>query len=394
MSAIVHARITKTTVERLLPDQVLRDTDRAGFGVRRRQGPASYFLQKRVQGRVRWITIGRHGAPWTAETARRQATKLLGDIAGGGDPIVTQRAQKALRVTVEEAAELFIAQYGVKLKPRTLKEYKRLLRLFVVPALGKRPIEAVSQSDVTRLHVENAPCPAQANFILAVLSKLLSWAEEFGLRPHNSNSCRRIKKFRVGRRERYLTVEEFARLGAVLDALEESGEESLYALAAVRLLALTGARLNEVLELKWRYVDLSRGLIFLPDSKTGQKPIRLSTQACSILSRLPRLGSNDHVIVGRGDGAHLVNLQKPWRRIRTRAALHDVRLHDLRHSFASIAAASGASLPMIGKLLGHTQPQTTARYAHLADDPITALNQDVGNRIAAAMHGSLPRAVT
>ncbi|MBC8049595.1 MAG: DUF4102 domain-containing protein, partial [Chitinophagales bacterium] len=112
MSAIVHARITKTAVERLLPDQVMRDTDLAGFGVRRRQGPASYFLQKRVQGRVRWITIGRHGAPWTAETARRQATKLLGDIAGGGDPIVTQRAQKALRVTVEEAAELFIAQYG------------------------------------------------------------------------------------------------------------------------------------------------------------------------------------------------------------------------------------------------------------------------------------------
>jgi len=168
----------------------------------------------------------------------------------------------------------------------------------------------------------------------------------------------------------------------VLQEAEEQGSESPYVIAAIRLLLLTGARLSEVLTLEWRYVDLARGLLFLPDSKTGQRPVFLNSGAIEVLQQLPRQPDNPYVIAGAGQGRHLVNLQKPWRRIRARAGIEDVRLHDLRHSFASIAAESGASLPLIGKLLGHTQMQTTQRYAHLVADPVKELSETVGAVLA------------
>ncbi len=155
--------------------------------------------------------------------------------------------------------------------------------------------------------------------------------------------------------------------------------------AAIRLLALTGARLSEILTLRWDFVDLERACLRLPVSKTGKKVVYLSAPALELLSRLPRVEGNPHVIVGERRGAHLVNLQKPWRRLRHAAGLDEVRIHDLRHSFASVAAASGQSLIIIGALLGHTQPQTTARYAHLAADPLRAANESVGEKIADAM---------
>jgi integrase len=164
----------------------------------------------------------------------------------------------------------------------------------------------------------------------------------------------------------------------------------MFAALAIRLLILTGARLNEIMTLQWAHVDLQRAFLFLPDSKTGKKPLRLSAPAIALLEQAPRVDGNPFVIVGFVEGSHLVNLQKPWRSVRDLAGLPDVRIHDLRHTFASMAAASGASFPMIGKLLGHSQPQTTARYAHLADDPIQKLNDDVGTAISNAMRGRGP----
>ena len=155
----------------------------------------------------------------------------------------------------------------------------------------------------------------------------------------------------------------------------------------MRLLVFTGARLSEVLNLRWQDVDVERAKLWLPDSKTGRKALYLSAPALQVLADLPRLDGNPHVICGDKPGARLVNIQKPWRRIRARAGLEDVRLHDLRHSFASVAAAGGLSLPMIGKLLGHTQAATTQRYAHLAADPVRAANEAIGQRIAAMMKG-------
>ena len=152
---------------------------------------------------------------------------------------------------------------------------------------------------------------------------------------------------------------------------------------------MTGARLNEILTLRWEYVSEQHESLFLPDSKTGRKAVHLSPPALALLETIPHLEGNPYVICGEKAGRHLVNLEKPWRRIRKAAKLDDVRLHDLRHSFASVAASGGQSLVVIGKLLGHSQPATTARYAHLADDPVKAASDAVGRHIAAAMDGGI-----
>lgn len=169
--------------------------------------------------------------------------------------------------------------------------------------------------------------------------------------------------------------------------------EAPFALAAIGLLALTGARLTEILTLRWDYVDLANAVLQLPDSKTGAKPIYLNDAAIKLLRTVPVMAGNPFVIAGGRPGARLINLQKPWRRIRAAAGLDDVRIHDLRHSFASVAAGAGMSLPIIGKLLGHSQPVTTARYAHLGADPVRAAANLIGNEISAAMkrHRMRPR---
>jgi integrase len=384
MSRIHHARITKAQVDRLGPDQMIRDTDLVGFGCRRQKGAPTYFLQKRIGARVRWITIGRHGSPWTPETARKEAYRLLGQVADGVAPI-TKRRDLSTKPTVADAAQLFLAEHGTRLKPSSFQKYRLVTDGYIVPALGDRLVERIARPDVLKLHAAMSATPPLANYAIAVLSKLMSWAEEHGLRAPQSNPCFHLKKYKENRRQRYLSHDEFARLGAVLEEVERIDRENYFIVAAIRLLLLTGARVGEILALQWQSVDLERQLLLLPDSKTGQKVIRLNAQAADILRQLPRLEGNPYVIVGRRHASPLINLQKPWRRIRHQAQLDDVRLHDLRHSFASVAAASKGSLPMIGRLLGHSQARTTQRYAHLTDDPVNELNNDVGARIATAI---------
>jgi integrase len=212
-------------------------------------------------------------------------------------------------------------------------------------------------------------------------------AEAWGLRRDGSNPCRHVKKYREHKRERYPTIPELQRLGTALTNAQQQKSESPFVTAAIGLLVLTGARLNEILTLRWDYVDLENQVLRLPDSKTGAKLIYLNDAAIRLLRNMPRMAGNPFVIAGKNQGARLINLQNPWRRIRTAASLGDVRIHDLRHSFASVAAGAGMSLPVIGKLLGHSQPVTTARYAHLAADPVRAASNLVGTRISAAMNG-------
>jgi len=221
--------------------------------------------------------------------------------------------------------------------------------------------------------------------VLAVLSKLFNWAEQHGHRPDGSNPCRHVEKYREQHRERFLSATELARLGGALRSCESDGAVTPWTASAVRLLVFTGARLSEILTARWSWVDLDAGTLTLPDSKTGRKIIYLSAPALEVLADLPRVEDNPYVVCGRKVGAHLVNLQKPWRAIRSRADLDNVRIHDLRHSFASVAAAGGLSLPLIGAMLGHSQPATTARYAHLAADPVRAASASVAGQIAAAM---------
>src|SRR4029078_7886666 len=178
-----------------------------------------------------------------------------------------------------------------------------------------------------------------------------------------------------------------ARLGDALREAEKDRSCSTWVIAAVRLLSLTGARLSEILTLRWEHVREEHKSLMLPDSKTGRKAIHLNAPALALLQTIPRLEGNSYVICGEKAGQHLVNLENPWRRIRKAATLDDVRLHDLRHSFASVAATGGQSLVIIGKMLGHSKATTTARYAHLADDPVKAASDAVGRHIAAAMEG-------
>jgi integrase len=259
------------------------------------------------------------------------------------------------------------------------KNTKRISRL------PRRLINSIERKDIEKVHHSLKEKPYQSNRVLAILSKFFNWAENQGYCANGSNPCRHVEKYREEKRERFLSEDEMKRLGDALNEAEELKTTSPWIVAAIRLLAFTGARLSEIRTMKWDYVDLERGTVRLPDSKTGKKTIYLNEQAIDVLEKIPRLEGNPYVICGNIPGAHLINLQKPWRRIRKAAGLEDVRIHDLRHSFASAAVAGGMSLPMIGALLGHSQPQTTARYAHLGQDPLLAASDAVGNRISNAL---------
>jgi integrase len=214
--------------------------------------------------------------------------------------------------------------------------------------------------------------------------------EVWGLRPDGSNPCRHVPKYRESKRERFLSLEEVQRLGHVLDELLADNKESPFVIGAFKMLIYTGCRLMEIQTLKWDYVKEEH--IALPDSKTGARRIPLPLAARNVLASLPLVPGHVYVFPGTVDGKHLTDLERPWRRIRKLAGLEGVRIHDLRHTYASHAVARGMSLPMVGKLLGHTQAQTTMRYAHLADDPIRAAAGDVSGILADALEAKPPRA--
>jgi len=339
----MRGKITKRAVDALKPtdgvEAVLWDTELRGFGVRVQRGAKSYVLHYRAgTGRgapLRKLTIGRHGSPWTPETARREAKRQLGLIDDGADPAADKIARKEAP-TMAELAERFLAEHAdAKRKGSTAAEYRRLLDKIIVPVLGKRKVADVTRADVTKLHHADRSAPYQANRLLAVLSKMFNLAERWGMRPDGSNPCRHVEKFAERKRERMLSPVELARLRDALAA----DQGSPYAVAAFKLLVFTGARLGEVLGLRWEWIDIERGEARLPDSKTGGKTLHLPPPALAVLAELPRLDGNPHLIVGAKEGAALVNLEKPWRAIRGAAGFDDVRLHDLRHTFAIVAAS-------------------------------------------------------
>ena len=273
----------------------------------------------------------------------------------------------------------------MRCKPSTAAHCRLLLRKHVLPTLGSLPLSAVSREDAADLHHKLRATPAAANAAVTTLSRMFRFAETCGLAPESGNPCRFVIKYRERKRERFLADDEFDRLSAVLTEMEADGRLSPHAAAALRLLMMTGCRRNEILTLRRTDVDLNAGELRLADAKTGARTVALSPQAVKVLTKLPRVSDNPWVIAGPRPGKRLSNINEHWGRVRTRARLEDVRLHDLRHSWASRTLALGESLPMIGRLLGHSQVETTARYAHLARDSV----HEAASRIAASIAGDL-----
>ena len=272
---------------------------------------------------------------------------------------------------MKELAERFDREHiAIRVKASTAKEYRRNLERFILPALGQLTVTGITRADVAKFHHDLRHIPYQANRCLEVVSKMFSLAEMWGLRPDGTNPRKHIRKYPEEKRERFLSAAELRRIGEVLREMEAEGIELPSAILAARLLILTGCRLNEIMTLQWAHVDLAERVLRLPDSKSGAKVVHLGQPAVDLLRDAQRIDGNPWVIAGTLPGKRLSDLQPFWQRVRARAGVKDVRIHDLRHTFASTAVASGQGLPMIGKLLGHTQVQTTARYAHLAAEPV------------------------
>lgn len=375
---IIDASKAKTS------DYVLWDNEVPGFGIRvASTGRKTFVFQYFTGTRSRRITLGTFGA-LTADQARQKARSLKQQVKDGHDPLADKQAERAAE-TVSDFCDRFLEEHVGKKKYRTQVEYKRMIKDFIRPELGKMRVKDVDTRAISRLHRKLGKTPYQANRVLAVLSKMFTLSEKWGVRAIGTNPCLDVERFTEKPRERYLTSDESQRLARALNRFENEEDTLPSITAAIRLLLLTGARLQEILELKWEYVDFENQCLHLPDSKTGQKTLQLNAPATKILSKIERSDKSPWVIAGRKKGGHLVNLMKPWRKIRSEAGIPDVRLHDLRHSFAATAAGMGHSLPMIGALLGHSQAQTTARYAHLANAPVKQANETIGQRIESLM---------
>jgi integrase len=408
-------RITKRVVDKLTaqPNEfTVWDGKMPGFGVRvRASGAKSYVVVYRAgSGRgapVRRYTIAGVGKI-TPASARTRARAILGQVAHGRDPAGDKTSERGTP-TIAELAERFLSEHvETKRKPGTAAFYRHVLMKIVMPELGTSKADKVTRTQIAKLHAKLHETPFQANRVLAVVGSMYAFAGRTGAVPEGTNPVRKIDKFKEYRRERFLTGAELERLGAAIREAETKGipwdvDEAKpkakhlpraknrfskigpFAAAALRLLLLTGCRLREILHLRWEHVDLERGLLFLPDSKSGRKTVILNAPAMEVLNELKRLGP---LVVPSDDPEKpRADLKRPWQAVAQRAGLHGVRLHDLRHTYASFGAGGGLGLPIIGKLLGHTQVSTTARYAHLDNDPLRRASEAIGGRIAAALEG-------
>ena len=376
--------ITDRAVEGLAAgrDTVIWDRSLTGFGVRvYPSGARVYVVQTRGPTGTKRITVGRHGVIGAGE-ARRRAALVIARIRAGDD-LTERTVQKPEGPTLAALASRYLREHvAVRCKPSTAAQYRLAIERYIVPALGKLPVSSIGRRHVADLQHALRDRPAMANLVIATLSRMIDQAAAWGAVREQANPCRSAQKYRARRRERFLTDAEFRRLGTALDELEATGRISPFAAAALRLLMLTGCRRNEILTLRWEDVHLDAKELRLRDSKTGPRTVSLSAEAADVLAALERVPANPWVIPGTKPGARLSSIFEPWAKVRARAGLDDVRIHDLRHSYASRALALGESLPVIAKLLGHAQIQTTARYTHLARDAVKDAATRVSNDIA------------
>ena len=376
--------ISKRTVDGLsveAKDAVFWDRELPGFGVRvYPSGRKIYVVQSRGPAGIRRMSLGRHGE-LACELARKRATAVIDRIKQGEEPVP---AAPAPVLTVADLAERYMeAHVAMNCNAHTQGIYRGSLDNHILPALGSKPVASVGRSDAEALHFGLRGTPRAANRALMVLSKMFSLAENWGLAPAGGNPCRFVLRYKEGKRERYLTPEEYRRIGRELCALESERPLRARAAAALRLLMLTGCRLGEILTLRWDDVDRKAGELRLRDAKTGARMVPLTPTAAVVLEGIVRVRRSPWVFAGSRPERHLSQLTSYWQRVRQRAGVEDVRIHDLRHSFASRALALGESLTMIGRLLGHTDVGSTARYAHLERNAEKVAVARVGGSIEA-----------
>ena len=407
------SKLTKRTVDAERPEErekFLWDEDLPGFGLRVfPSGRKSYVVQYKLGGRggrTRRMALGLHGK-LTPEEARKRAAKLLAAVADGADP-AGERADAKRALTVADLAELYLSEGPAEKPNKKVSSWqadRSNIERHIQPLLGRKLLNTLTTADIAKFQADVAAGKNKADIktgkrgraiveggrgtaarSLAVLGAMLQFAT--GRKLISVNPAKGVRLLKGEKKERFLTEAEVARLADTLTVMETEHRLSTVAAAAVRLLLLTGCRKSEILSLRWDWVDGDRGCLRLPDSKTGAKVVPLAAAALEVLSGLSR--TSVYVLpAAKGDG-HYSGLQKDWERVRDRAGLPGLRLHDLRHSFASFAVADGSTLFMVGKVLGHKQARTTEVYAHLADDPLRAVADRTAARIAAAMRVGTP----
>ncbi len=366
---------------------MLWDSDPAGLGVRVfSTGARSFVLMYRTRdNRKRMMTLGKFGV-LTLDEARKRAKRALVAARDGADPL--EELQEARRGdTVKDLAAIYLERHAKKHK-KSWKDDERRLDNYIVPALGHRKIADVKRSDVARLHGDIGDTkPYEANRVLALVAVMFNKAAEWGYLPEDApNPAARVQSFREKSRDRWVKPDELPELLKAIEA-----EPNIYIRAAFKLYLLTGLRRSELLGLRWKDIDLSRKELRLEDTKAGRSHVvPLSAPALEILRSLPRQLGNAYVLPGHVRGQPLVNVAKPWGRIRTAAGLEDVRLHDLRRTVGSWLATSGASLTLIGKVLNHSNASTTQVYARLAEDAGRPALEEHGARIGPLLSAATP----
>ena len=363
--------LTDARIGALVPRKTsygIRDGKLRGFGVRvTPSGRKQFFIHCQHRGIRVWKIVGEAGA-MEIDEARSHAMTMLAAIRRGEKALA--RPEEALFETV---AETVFRQHERVWKPRTLDVNRGYLKKQILPHFEGRPVADIDPREVRNWFASLAATPVAADRSMPILSVIMREAERMGLRPEGSNPCRGIRRYRRKGRERFLSDDELRRLSAILS---ERAERQPSQVAAIRLLLLTGCRKSEILTLRWS--DYREGRLFLRDSKTGPRTVWLSRPARAILDRLPRSGQWVFPSSRAGGPRDAIWLYRFWQDARGEAGIEDVRLHDLRHTHASIALRTGATVLAIGRLLGHADPQTTLKYTHPADAMIAEAAEKVG----------------
>lgn len=424
----MRGKLTKRAVEALKPkttDVFLWDSQLPGFGLRVKPSGVRSFMVAYYAPNLhrvrRRLTLGTYGT-MTVDAARMKARSMLAAIANGTDPAKDQveKRRAAKDETVGRLFEDYLDYGRGRFKATTVDSYEAMARLYIMPALGNLPVAQVTVRDVARLHYDLRDKPIVGNRVVQLVKAFFYWLERREL-FQGRNPARGLEMYAEKPRQRFLTVEEMARLGQALRVAEKLGlppapehrrkgkkkskkrarnpgmftsklgHANPVAVAALRFLLFSGWRESEALTLRWSDVNMRTGIATLPDTKTGESVRSLGAPALEVLAAQPRVKGSPYVFPGRDPQHPLEGVRRLWHAARSEAQLEDVRLHDIRHSVASIAGGRGYSLYLIGKLLGHKTARSTERYAHLADDARKVMADDVGELIRTAMESDTAR---